>query len=154
MLEKRDASTGVASHARNKPVIVLPMATAGLGCWSRTGTRPGYAGTARTIYIAIAEMDEARACTGGQGGHSRNQRLSDRHNLRNRPRNVHTSLPTAEGFMMRFEGKPMYLACGVTDMRKSINGMYAIVEGSFKLDPFSNALFVFCNPKSRPPKNS
>lgn len=39
----------------------------------------------------------------------------------------------------------MYLACGHTDMRKSINGLSAIVEGSFGLDPFGSALFVFCN---------
>ena len=37
------------------------------------------------------------------------------------------------------------MACGKTDMRKSINGLAAIVEGSFKLDPFDGALFVFCN---------
>ena len=30
-------------------------------------------------------------------------------------------------------------------MRKSINGLSAIVELSFKLDPFASALFVFCN---------
>jgi transposase len=30
-------------------------------------------------------------------------------------------------------------------MRKSINGLSAIVEGSFKLDPFCGSLFVFCN---------
>lgn len=30
-------------------------------------------------------------------------------------------------------------------MRKQINGLVAIVEGSFKLDPFTGALFVFCN---------
>ena len=30
-------------------------------------------------------------------------------------------------------------------MRKQINGLSAIVQGSFKLDPFSGALFVFCN---------
>ena len=47
--------------------------------------------------------------------------------------------------MLRFEGKDVYLACGYTDMRKSINGLSAIVEGSFGLDPFGNALFVFCN---------
>lgn len=39
----------------------------------------------------------------------------------------------------------VYLACGDTDMRKSINGLTAIVENSFKLDPFKQALFVFCN---------
>jgi len=30
-------------------------------------------------------------------------------------------------------------------MRKSINGLAAIVEGSFKLDLFDESLFVFCN---------
>ena len=30
-------------------------------------------------------------------------------------------------------------------MRKSIDGLAAIVEGSFELDPFDGALFVFCN---------
>lgn len=46
----------------------------------------------------------------------------------------------------RFPGKsPVYLSCLPTDMRKSINGLAAIVQGSFKLDPFQGALFVFCN---------
>jgi transposase len=30
-------------------------------------------------------------------------------------------------------------------MRKSINGLVAIVEQSFKLEPFGEAVFVFCN---------
>ena len=47
--------------------------------------------------------------------------------------------------MLSAEGKQVYLACGYTDMRKSINGLMAIVEGSFQLDPFSEGLFVFCN---------
>ena len=47
--------------------------------------------------------------------------------------------------MIRFAEKPVYLACGQTDMRKNINGLAAIVEGSFKLDPFGEALYVFCN---------
>ena len=47
--------------------------------------------------------------------------------------------------MLRFDGKAVYLACGHTDMRKQINGLAAIVEGSFALDPFADALFVFCN---------
>jgi len=47
--------------------------------------------------------------------------------------------------MLKFENKPVYLACGPTDGRKQINGLSAIVQGSFKLDPFSGALFVFCN---------
>jgi transposase len=39
----------------------------------------------------------------------------------------------------------VYLACGHTDMRKSIDGLAAIVTFSFKLDVFSDSLFVFCN---------
>lgn len=39
----------------------------------------------------------------------------------------------------------VYLACGSTDMRKSIDGLAVLVKESFQLDPFSNALFVFCN---------
>jgi transposase len=39
----------------------------------------------------------------------------------------------------------VYLACGSTDMRKSIDGLAAIVQISFSLDPFSTGLFVFCN---------
>lgn len=46
---------------------------------------------------------------------------------------------------MSFGEKPVYLCCGFTDMRKSINGLMALVQGSFNLDPFSDALFVFCN---------
>lgn len=30
-------------------------------------------------------------------------------------------------------------------MRKSINGLAVIVEGSFHLDPFEGSFFVFCN---------
>ena len=49
--------------------------------------------------------------------------------------------------MLNMGGKRVYLACGGTDMRKSINGLMGIVEGRFKLDPFNGALFVFCNKK-------
>jgi transposase len=54
-------------------------------------------------------------------------------------------MPAVDVDMLNFVGKKVYMACGHTDMRKSINGLAAIVEGSFKLDPFSDALFVFCN---------
>lgn len=40
---------------------------------------------------------------------------------------------------------PVFLACGHTDMRKSINGLSNLVQNSFALDPFQKALFVFCN---------
>lgn len=38
----------------------------------------------------------------------------------------------------------IYIACGYTDMRKSIDGLSALVQVQFKLDPFSNSLFLFC----------
>ncbi len=50
--------------------------------------------------------------------------------------------------MMKWSDKSVYLCCGHTDMRKSINGMMMLVKESFSLDPFADALFVFCN-KSR-----
>ena len=49
--------------------------------------------------------------------------------------------------MLRFEGKRIYLACGVTDMRKSINGLMSIVHDSFELDAFGESIYVFCNRK-------
>jgi transposase len=39
----------------------------------------------------------------------------------------------------------IYLAAGVTDLRKSFDGLYGIVEETLALDPLSGALFVFCN---------
>ena len=47
--------------------------------------------------------------------------------------------------MLKLRGKRIYLACGPTDMRKAINGLAALVELSFKLDPYEGAVFVFCN---------
>jgi transposase len=39
----------------------------------------------------------------------------------------------------------VYLACGSTDLRKSIDGLAVLVTEGFNLDPFSLCLFVFCN---------
>jgi transposase len=47
--------------------------------------------------------------------------------------------------MLTWGGKTVYLCCGHTDMRKSINGLMGLVQSGFDLDPFSEALFVFCN---------
>jgi len=41
----------------------------------------------------------------------------------------------------------VYLCREIVDMRKSINGLSILVEQSLELDPFSRALFVFCNRK-------
>ena len=39
----------------------------------------------------------------------------------------------------------VYLAAGVTDMRKQINGLSIMVEQALSLNPFTGDLFVFCN---------
>ena len=39
----------------------------------------------------------------------------------------------------------VYIALGVTDMRKSINGLSIIVEEELDLDLFTGNLFAFCN---------
>jgi len=39
----------------------------------------------------------------------------------------------------------VYLACGATDLRKSIDGLAALVQQGFALEPCSDAWFVFCN---------
>jgi len=42
----------------------------------------------------------------------------------------------------------IYIACQVTDFRKQIDGLVALVTMQFKLDPFSESCaFIFCNKK-------
>ena len=43
------------------------------------------------------------------------------------------------------DARQVYLACDSTDLRKSIDGLAALVREGFDLDPFSPCLFVFCN---------
>ncbi len=38
----------------------------------------------------------------------------------------------------------IYLVCGYTDMRKSIDGLCAIVQDKFHMNPRSKSLFLFC----------
>ena len=38
----------------------------------------------------------------------------------------------------------VYIACGYTDIRKGIDGLAAMVQQVFELDPFTNTLFLFC----------
>lgn len=42
----------------------------------------------------------------------------------------------------------IYLACGYTDLRRGIDGLAEIVRARFKLDPFSDSLFLFCGRRS------
>ena len=48
--------------------------------------------------------------------------------------------------MLSIENKrQVHLACGTTDLRKSIDGLASIIQARFNLNPFSSGLFVFCN---------
>jgi len=38
----------------------------------------------------------------------------------------------------------VYVACGYTDMRRSIDGLAAMVQHAFKLDPCGRNLYLFC----------
>lgn len=38
----------------------------------------------------------------------------------------------------------IYIVCGYTDMRKSIDGLCAIVQDRLEMNPVSNSLFLFC----------
>ena len=42
---------------------------------------------------------------------------------------------------------PVYIACGYTDLRRGIDGLAGIVESQFQMDPFQQALFLFCGRK-------
>jgi len=47
--------------------------------------------------------------------------------------------------MLLLTNSRVYLAVGITDMRKAINGLSIMVEQHLSKDPFSGDLFVFCN---------
>ena len=38
----------------------------------------------------------------------------------------------------------VYIVCGRTDMRKSINGLCAIIQEQFHREPDKNSIFLFC----------
>lgn len=42
------------------------------------------------------------------------------------------------------KAEKIYIACGYTDMRKSIDGLASIVKQTFQLNPFQKSLFLFC----------
>lgn len=48
--------------------------------------------------------------------------------------------------MIRFDDIPeIYIVKGATDLRKGIDGYTAIIQNIYHLDPFQDALFIFCN---------
>ena len=46
--------------------------------------------------------------------------------------------------LSEYTGGKVYIAVGYTDLRQGIDGLAARVQGQFALDPFTNALFLFC----------
>ena len=42
----------------------------------------------------------------------------------------------------------IYLVCGKTDLRRGIDGLASLVQENFNLDPYSEALFLFCGNRS------
>lgn len=43
----------------------------------------------------------------------------------------------------------IYVICGRTDMRKSFDGLMAIIRDTYNLDPYANALYLFCGRDNR-----
>ena len=62
-------------------------------------------------------------------------------------RNISRSTPAAMlGELSHVE--KIYIRCGYTDMRKQLNGLLDIIQYNFKLDPYSNSLFLFCGKRA------
>ncbi len=43
----------------------------------------------------------------------------------------------------------IFLITGRTDMRKSFDGLMAIIRDTYQLDPYANAVYLFCGRDSR-----
>jgi transposase len=56
---------------------------------------------------------------------------------------------SARSMLNDFTGaEHIYIACGYTDLRRGIDGLVAIVQQRFRLDPFGSSLFMFCGRRS------
>ncbi len=42
----------------------------------------------------------------------------------------------------------IYIVTGRTDMRKSIDGLMSVIRDTHAMDPFANALYLFCGRKT------
>lgn len=42
----------------------------------------------------------------------------------------------------------LYMITGYTDMRKAIDGLMTIIRDTYEMDPYTNALFLFCGRKA------
>lgn len=43
----------------------------------------------------------------------------------------------------------IFLITGRTDMRKSFDGLMAVIRDNYQLDPYANAVYLFCGKDSR-----
>lgn len=50
--------------------------------------------------------------------------------------------------MKEIDVSRVYIVCGYTDMRRSIDGLAAIVQQNFGCDPCDGSLFLFCGRRS------
>lgn len=51
-------------------------------------------------------------------------------------------------------GTTVYLACGATDLRKSYNGLAAVIKLKFQLDPYSALHVCILQPQAHPYQDS
>ena len=42
----------------------------------------------------------------------------------------------------------LYLVCGRTDLRLSIDGLMSVIRDTYQMGPYANALYLFCGRKS------
>jgi len=132
---------GEQDNGKNIPLLAAEVA--------RDSGGSGNARISRVIAVAgsrrLGGLYAHKTGAKGERRIDRNRKIPCNRERGRRQRAAGKSLPGVDVAMLSFGGKTVYLACGCTDMRKSINGLAAIVEGSFALDPFDDALFVFCN---------
>ena len=38
----------------------------------------------------------------------------------------------------------VYIACGYTDLRRGIDGLAGLVQERFRMDPYTDTLYLFC----------
>ena len=50
--------------------------------------------------------------------------------------------------LRNISAKSVYIACGYTDMRRSIDGLAALIKQAFKMEPCSRNLYIFCGKRS------
>ena len=59
-----------------------------------------------------------------------------------------TGIASRNSVLNEIAADNVFIACGYTDLRRSIDGLAAMVQQVFKLDPCSQSLFLFCGRRS------